>query len=99
MQVIALRTLRRFWARHPQAERPLRAWYALVSRAEWRRPVDVETEFGTTVDFVADNRIVFDIGGNKYRLVVHVAYAYRRILIRFVGTHAEYDRIDVETVR
>ena len=54
--------------------------------------------FGTTVDFVADNRLVFDIGGNKFRLVVHVAYPYRRVLIKFVGTHAAYDRIDVETV-
>ena len=98
MQVIALRTLRRFWARCPQAERPLRAWYALASRAEWRRPADIKAQFGTTVDFVADNRIVFDLGGNKFRLVVHVAYAYKRVLIKFVGTHADYDRIDVETV-
>ena len=52
-----------------------------------------------TVDFVPDNRIVFDLAGNKYRLVVHVAYAYKRVLVKFVGTHAEYDRIDVETVR
>jgi len=51
------------------------------------------------VDFVADNRIVFDLGGNKFRLVAHVAYAYKRVLIKFVGTHADYDRIDVETVR
>jgi mRNA interferase HigB len=99
VQVIALRTLRRFWVRYPQAERPLRAWYALVSRAEWRRPADVKAQFGTTVDFVADNRIVFDLGGNKFRLVAHVAYAYKRVLIKFVGTHADYDRIDVETVR
>ena len=99
MQVIALRTLRRFWARYPQAERPLRAWYALVSRVEWRRPADVKAQSGTTVDFVADNRIVFDLGGNKFRLVAHVAHAYRRVLIKFVGTHSEYDRIDVETVR
>ena len=54
--------------------------------------------FGTTVDFVGDNRVVFDIGGNKFRLVVHVAYGFRRVLIKFVGTHAEYDQIDVETV-
>lgn len=54
--------------------------------------------FGAAVDFVADNRLVFDIGGNKFRLVVHVAYGYRRVLIKFVGTHAQYDRIDVETV-
>ena len=54
--------------------------------------------FGTTVDFVGDNRVVFDIGGNKYRLVAHVAFPYKQVLIKFVGTHSEYDRIDAETV-
>ena len=98
MQIIAKRTLIRFWEKHPQAERPLRAWYGLVDKALWAGPADVKAMFGTTVDFVADNRLVFDIGGNKFRLVVHVAYAYRRVLIKFVGTHREYDRIDVETV-
>lgn len=99
MQVIALRTLRLFWRRHPQAEGPLRAWYAVLSRAQWSGPADVKRQFGTTVDFIGDNRIVFDIAGNKYRLIVHVAYAFRRVLIKFIGTHAEYDRIDAETVR
>lgn len=99
MQVIALRTLRQFWRRHPQAEGPLRAWYAVVSRTEWSGPADVKRQFGTTVDFVGDNRIVFDVGGNKYRLIVHVAYSFRRVLVKFIGTHAEYDRIDAETVR
>ena len=98
MQIIAKRTLIRFWEKHPQAERPLRAWYGLVDKALWTGPADVKAMFGTTVDFVADNRLVFDIGGNKFRLVVHVAYAYRRVLIKFVGTHREYDRIDMETV-
>lgn len=54
--------------------------------------------FGRNVDFVGDNRVIFDIGGNKYRLVVHVSYRFRRVLIKFVGTHAQYDRIDPETV-
>jgi mRNA interferase HigB len=98
MQIIAKRTLREFWQRHPRAEVPLRGWFAMVSRADWQSPTDVKAMFGTTVDFVADNRLIFDIGGNKYRLVVHVAYGYRRGLIKFVGTHAEYDRIDPETI-
>jgi mRNA interferase HigB len=67
-------------------------------RAQWHRPSDVKAMFGTTVDFVGDNRVVFDISGNKYRLVVHVAFPYKRVLIKFVGTHGEYDRIDAETV-
>ena len=98
MQIIAKRTLVKFWARHAQAERTLRSWYGFVDKATWTGPAEVKAAFGTTVDFVADSRIVFDIGGNQYRLVVHVAYEYRRVLIKFVGTHAEYDRINVESV-
>ena len=98
MQIIAKRTLRQFWERHPPAETPLRAWYALVGAADWSGPADVKTGFGGAVDFVAGNRIIFDISGNKYRLVVHVAYRYRRVLVKFVGTHGEYDKINAETV-
>jgi mRNA interferase HigB len=98
MQIVALRTLKLFWLKHPQAERPIRAWYGLVSRAVWHGPADVKEQFGTTVDFVADNRVIFDLSGNKYRLVVHVSYRFRRVLVKFVGTHAEYDRIDPESL-
>jgi len=99
MQVIAKRTLQRFWGKHAQAQGPLKVWYALVSRAAWAGPQDVKRQFGGTVDFIADNRIIFDIGGNKYRLVAHVSYEYKRVLIKFVGTHGDYDRIDPEKVR
>lgn len=90
MQVIAKRTLRLFWDRHNQAELPLRAWHTFVQRSVWRGPADVNRDFGTTVDFVRDNRLIFDIAGNKYRLIVHVAYAYERVLIKFIGTHSDY---------
>lgn len=98
MQIVARRTLKQFWERHPIASAPLRNWYTLVSRAEWSSPTDVKEMFGLTVDFVGDNRAIFDIGGNKYRLIAHISYRYRRVLVKFVGTHAEYDRIDPETV-
>ena len=98
MQVIALRTLKEFWARHPQAENPVRTWFAHASAASWRGPADVKAQFGTKVDFVGDNRLIFDLGGNKYRLVVHVSYTFGRVLVKFIGTHADYDRIDPETV-
>lgn len=98
MQIVARRTLKQFWMKHRQAEGPLRAWYATAKKAEWRGPGDVKTMFGTNVDFLRDNRVVFDIGGNKYRIVVHIAYPFKRLLIKFVGTHSEYDRIDAETV-
>jgi mRNA interferase HigB len=98
MQVIARRALKQFWQAHPQAEIPLRAWYSIASLANWRTPADIKKAFGASVDFVGDNRAIFDIGGNKYRLIVHIAYPWRRILIKFVGTHAHYDRIDPEMV-
>lgn len=95
MHIIAKAPLREFWGRHPPAEMPLRHWFALVQAANWSGPADVKAMFGATVDFVADNKVIFDIGGNKYRLIVYVAYRYRRVLVKFVGTHAEYDRVDL----
>ena len=98
MRVIAKRTLKLFWEKHNQAEAPLRTWYSVASRARWQSPQDVKAMFGATVDFVGDNRIVFDLAGNKYRLVVRVSYSFQRVLIKFIGTHDEYDKIDAETV-
>ena len=97
MQIIAKRTIRLFWEKHPQAETPLRLWFANVSAAQWAGPADVRAQFGSA-DFVADNRVIFDIGGNKYRLVAHISYLYGRVLVKFIGTHSEYDRINPETV-
>ncbi len=98
MQVIARRTLKEFWARHPHAEGPIRAWLAVAAKAHWAKPSEIKRQFGGTVDFVGDNRVIFDLGGNKYRLVVHVSFTFGRVLVKFIGTHAEYDRIDPETV-
>jgi len=98
MQIIARKTLRDFWIRHPQAETPLVVWFSFVSKAQWTGPADIKKMFGSTVDFVADNRVIFDIAGNKYRLIVHVAYPFGRVLVKFVGTHKEYERINPETV-
>jgi mRNA interferase HigB len=98
VQVIAKRTLVQFWALHRRAEMPLRAWHTMASRAQWSGPADVKRDFGATVDFIADNRLVFDIVGNHFRLIVHVAYRHKRMLIKFIGTPAEYDKIDAETV-
>jgi mRNA interferase HigB len=99
MNVISKATLRAFWHRHPQACGPLEAWFADVRHADWDGPADVKADFGSTVDFVGDNRVIFDIAGNKYRLIVHIAYRFKRVLVKFVGTHAEYNRIDPETIR
>ncbi|NKX43274.1 type II toxin-antitoxin system HigB family toxin [Roseicyclus persicicus] len=99
MRVLSKRTLVEFWTRHAAARAPLQFWYEAVSAARWDRPQDVKDQFGSTVDFVGDSRIVFDIGGNKFRLVARVVYApYHRVMVKFVGTHAEYDKIDVEKI-
>jgi mRNA interferase HigB len=98
MQVLSLGPLREFWERYPQAKGPLRSWYKIVSAANWTGPADVRATFGTA-DFVGDKRIIFDIGGNKYRIVARVVYdPFYRVMIKFVGTHDEYDRINPETV-
>lgn len=98
MQVIALRTLRQFWEMHPSAETPVKVWYAMAAKADWRSPADIKRQFGTLVDFVGDNRVIFDLGGNKYRLIVHVSYPFKRILVKFIGTHTEYDKINAEII-
>ena len=98
MNVIAKRTLVQFWSRIPAAEKPLMAWYMVTSKSIWKDPQDIKAQFGSNVDFVADNSVIFDIGGNKYRLIVRVAYEFKAVLIKFVGTHAEYDRINPETI-
>jgi mRNA interferase HigB len=98
MNVVSKATLRAFWHRHPRSRGPLEAWFADVRQASWDGPADVKSAFGNTVDFIADNRIIFDVGGNNYRVIVHVAYRFKRVLVKFVGTHAEYDRIDPEVV-
>ncbi|MGI8526722.1 MAG: type II toxin-antitoxin system HigB family toxin [Pseudolabrys sp.] len=98
MNVIAKRTLREFWQKHPHAKKPLSAWHTIVSKANWTTPAEIKAAFGTNVDFVKDNRVIFDIGGNKYRVILHVSYQYKSALIKFVGTHDEYDAIDPETV-
>ena len=97
MRIIAKRALRAFWERHPEAEGPLLAWYREVEQEDWDTPAKVKEKY-RSVSIVGDNRAVFNIKGNDYRLVVKINYPYRMVYVRFVGTHAEYDVIDVEEV-
>ena len=97
MRIIAIRALREFWKSHPQAEEPLRAWYAVASRAAWITPADVKSDY-RHASFLAGNRVVFNIKGNDYRLVAAIHYGRGLIYVRFIGPHAEYDRIDAETI-
>ncbi len=97
MRTIAKRTLREFWQRYPDAEEPLLAWYREVEAEDWDTPAKVKAKY-RNASIVGDNRVVFNIKGNDYRLVVKINYRYRVVYVCFVGTHAEYDTIDVEEV-
>ena len=97
MNVVSRKTLRAFWERCPLAEKPLVGWYKVVSAAEWQTPHDIRAQYNTA-DFVSDSRVIFDLGGNKYRIVARVSYTFKAVQIKFVGTHDEYDKIDPSTV-
>lgn len=97
MRIIAIKTLRDFWEKHPSAQKPLQAWYADTKQAHWKCPNDI-TKIYRNASVVANNRVVFNIKGNDYRLVVAIHYDFEIIYIRFIGTHKEYDKIDVTKI-
>ena len=100
MRIIAVSTLKRFWTDKPgraDAERPVLAWYREVLQADWAAPARVKAQFGSA-SILRDGRAVFNIAGNKYRIVVWINYPYRIVYVRFIGTHAENDRIDAQTI-
>ena len=97
MRILSEKALRTFWERHPNSEQSLRAWVDEVKRADWDNPAQVRDKFATA-SIVKDNRVVFNIGGNQFRLVAWINYRRRSVYIKWLGTHAEYDRIDVEKV-
>ena len=95
MCIISRKTLREFWEKHPDAESPLKAWYTEAKRAEWSGPQAIKTAY-RTASILRNNRVVFNIKGNTYRLVVAVKYEFQVVYI--IGTHAEYDKIKAEEV-
>jgi mRNA interferase HigB len=100
MRVIALSTLKAFWENNPNyldAREPCLAWYRQVLAADWASPSAVKADFGNA-SILKDGRVVFNIAGNKYRLVAWINYPYRVVYVRFIGTHKRYDTIDVQTI-
>ena len=97
MRVIALSRLRDFWRKHPQAEVALRSWYAEASRATWKSPAEIKAAH-RQASFVDGDRVVFNIKGNDYRLIVAMRYRKQIMYVRFIGTHGEYDKIDAAIV-
>lgn len=97
MRVIAKKTLKEFWERHNDCEQQLKSWYDEAIDMKWSSTRDIKALY-PSVSFLNDNRVVFNIKGNSYRLVVKVNYHYKMVWIRFIGTHAQYDRIDATTI-
>ncbi|GER08800.1 toxin RelE [Iodidimonas muriae] len=100
MRVIALGTLKAFLDSDPacaDAREPVMAWYRQVLRADWATPAEVKRDI-RTASVLRDGRAVFNIAGNKYRVVVWINYPYRVVYIRFIGTHRQYDGIDAQTI-
>ena len=95
MHVIAKKTLVEFWHKHKDAEEALRAWYQEAEDAGWNGPNDIRLRY-PNADFLLGNLVVFNIKGNHYRLIARLNYQSRKVYIRFIGTHAEYDRARVE---
>lgn len=98
MRIIARKTLVDYWERAPDAQPGLSAWFAEAKAASWTSPADVKAKYGSA-SILKGGRVVFNISGNKYRLVVSIKYEVSLVFICFVGTHKEYDKIDAETVR
>ncbi|MCP4210218.1 MAG: type II toxin-antitoxin system HigB family toxin [Halieaceae bacterium] len=99
MHIITRKTLAAFWSQsqYQDAEQPLKTWLAEARHAQWRSPDDIKQKF-RSASILHNNRVVFNIAGNKYRLVVKIHYNRGVVYIRFTGTHAQYDKIDAETI-
>jgi len=97
MRIIAKRTIREFWESYPDSEEQLKAWYTEAKYATWQTPQDIKNQCGSA-SFPGNNRAVFNICGNKYRLIVLIKYRFEVAYIRFIGTHEEYDKIDAKEI-
>lgn len=97
MRVVAKKILREFWENHPDSEQQLKAWYKEASKASWLSPHTIKSEF-PKASILKSGRVVFNICGNKYRLIVHLNYTRQWVFIRFIGTHQDYDNTDAENI-
>ncbi|MBL4888299.1 MAG: type II toxin-antitoxin system HigB family toxin [Flavobacteriaceae bacterium] len=97
MRVIAKGTLREFWKQNPESEQQLMSWYREASKFEWKSPNEIKEQYASA-SILKNNRIVFNICGNKYRLIVEINFPRKWVFIRFIGTHKEYDKIDANNI-
>jgi len=97
MRVVAKSTLRDYWESKPDCEQALLSWYKAVRLAKWKNFNEVKLQFGTC-KIIGDDRIIFKIKGNNYRLIAKVTFVNQIVWIRFIGTHSEYDQIDAKEI-
>ena len=100
MRILSLPTLKNFYEGRPDcsdAKAPILSWHGHVLKADWRAPADVKADF-RNASILKDGRVVFNIAGNKYRLVASINYPYGIVFIKFIGTHKQYDAIDAQTI-
>lgn len=97
MKIVKISTLQTFWARYPDAEQPLKAWVDEAKNAQWRSPHDIKKKY-KNASILKNNRAVFNIRGNYYRLIVSIFYPAGWLYIKFIGTHKQYDTVDANTV-
>ena len=97
MRILSRSTLRDFWESHTDVEETLKTWYYEASHAIWQSPADIKANH-RNVSIIANNRVVFNIKGNNYRLIVAIRYDIGIVFIKFIGTHAEYDKVDATTI-
>ena len=97
MRVIAVNTIRAYWAKHPKTEQSLKAWLQEVEQSNWNTPHALKLKY-RNASILTGKRVVFNLNGNKYRLIVDIEYRLKIVFVVWFGTHAEYDLIDSKTV-
>ena len=97
VRIISKKILREFWEKHSDSAQQLKSWFQETSEADWKSPRQIKKDY-PSASFLADNRVVFNIKGNKYRLIVKINYDYSMVWVRFIGTHTEYDKIDASKI-
>lgn len=97
MKIISVKNLRDFWAEYPDAEQPLRAWVDEATKADWKNPAEIKEQY-RSASILKNRRVVFNIKGNSYRLIVAIAYQRGWVFVKFIGTHRQYDTINAETI-
>ena len=97
MRVVAKKILKEFWERQNDSEEQLKTWYKEALKAKWTSPMDIKSEY-PKASILKNNRVVFNICGNKYRVIVQINYLRKWVFIRFIGTHSDYDKINAENI-